>query len=111
ARGPGGRRGRFQAALIDVGCGGSLLADWLRSVGVQYLPVIVLTHNDDDHVRGLSQLVQRYRRHIGKVLFVVDRHAAEIPYYLDAQGWVRAGIIAASSRLETPQRARPGMGA
>jgi glyoxylase-like metal-dependent hydrolase (beta-lactamase superfamily II) len=107
---PGGKPGQFQASLIDVGTDGNLLADWLASVGVRRLPLIALTHNDEDHVHGLPALVQRYRRRIGRVLFLIDRDPDEIPFYLEAQGWAAGGIAAATGRLETPQHYRPGMG-
>jgi glyoxylase-like metal-dependent hydrolase (beta-lactamase superfamily II) len=107
---PGGRPGHFQASLIDVGTDGGRLADWLDSVGVRRIPLIALTHNDEDHVRGLPALVHRYRRRIGRLLFLIDRDPDDIPYYLDADNWAEAGIIEECGRLETPRRYRPGMG-
>jgi competence protein ComEC len=115
---PGGRIGQFQASLIDVGTDGDRLADWLHSIGVRRIPLIALTHNDEDHVRGLVKLVHRFnpapgrgRPRIGRVLFLIDREPRDIPFYLDAQGWAQSGLIAESGRLETPQTAQPGMGA
>jgi beta-lactamase superfamily II metal-dependent hydrolase len=104
---PGGRPGHFQASLIDVGTDGDRLADWLRSVGVRYIPLIALTHNDEDHVRGLAALVHRYRGQVGRVLFLIDRNPDNIPFYLDAQDWREAGVIAGTGRLETPHDYRP----
>jgi competence protein ComEC len=114
---PGGRPGQFQASLIDVGTDGDRLADWLHSIGVRKIPVIALTHNDEDHIRGLANLVHRFnpppRRgpRVGRVFFLVDRDPADIPFYLDAQSWVQDGLIAQAARLETPNAAPPGMGA
>jgi beta-lactamase superfamily II metal-dependent hydrolase len=114
---PGGRDGQFQASLIDVGCDGNRLADWLRSVEVHRIPLIALTHNDEDHVRGLPQLVQRFRLssarghpRIGRVLFVIDRDPVDIPFYLDADAWRREGLIEETGRLETPGQYRPSPG-
>jgi beta-lactamase superfamily II metal-dependent hydrolase len=114
---PGGRPEQFQVSLIDIGTDGDLLADWLDSIGVRKIAVIALTHNDEDHIRGLAKLVYRFnpspRREprIGQVFFLVDRDPAEIPFYLDAQSWVRDHLIAQVARLEAPDNARPGMGA
>jgi beta-lactamase superfamily II metal-dependent hydrolase len=114
---PGGRPGQFQASLIDVGTDGDRLADWLHAVGVRGIPIITLTHNDEDHIRGLERLVHRFnplpRRGpwIGRVFFLVDRDPADIPFYLDTQSWVQDGLIAQVARLETPDAAKPGMGA
>jgi beta-lactamase superfamily II metal-dependent hydrolase len=110
---PAGEEDQFQASLIDVGVEGGRLADWLESVGVQRIPLIAITHNDDDHVCGLPELVWRFRRRIGRLLFVIDRDPAghpPIPFYADAQRWVARGSIVAMERLETPQEFRPGLG-
>jgi beta-lactamase superfamily II metal-dependent hydrolase len=107
---PGGWPGQSQASLIDVGTDGDRLADWLGSIGVRHIPLIALTHNDADHVRGLPALIQRYRRRIGRVLFLIDRNPDDIPYYLGAADWAATGIIAEVGRLETPRPYRPGMG-
>jgi competence protein ComEC len=107
---PGGRASQSQASLIDVGTDGDRLADWLRSIGVRRIPLIALTHNDSDHVRGLPALVQRYRRRIGRVLFLIDRNPDDISYHLDAENWAATGIIEEVGRLETSRQYRPGMG-
>jgi glyoxylase-like metal-dependent hydrolase (beta-lactamase superfamily II) len=96
--------------LIDVGCDGDRLAGWLSSIGVRYIPVIALTHNDEDHVQGLPALVHKYLRRIGDVLFLIDRDPTDIPFYLDAQSWAEAGVISSTTRLETPLCYRRGMG-
>ena len=107
---PKGRPSQSQASLIDVGTDGDQLADWFGSIGVRRIPLIALTHNDADHICGLPTLVQRYRRRIGRVLFLIDRNPADIPFFLDAEDWVATGIIAEVGRLETSRHYRPGMG-
>jgi beta-lactamase superfamily II metal-dependent hydrolase len=108
---PGGRHGQSQASLIDVGTDGDQLAKWLGSIQVVRIPLIALTHNDEDHVKGLPALIQRYRRRIGRVLFVIDREPLDdIPYYLDAENWAASGLVEEVGRLETPTRANPDMG-
>jgi glyoxylase-like metal-dependent hydrolase (beta-lactamase superfamily II) len=115
---PGGAATSFQACLIDVGVDGDALAEWLQSIGVQRIPLIALTHNDEDHIRGLPRLVHRYRPirrrvppRIGRLLFLIDRDPPDdIPYYLDAEQWVATGLVEETGRLETPRRYRPGMG-
>ena len=82
---PKGRPSQSQASLIDVGTDGDQLADWFGSIGVRRIPLIALTHNDADHICGLPTLVQRYRRRIGRVLFLIDRNPADIPFFLDAE--------------------------
>jgi competence protein ComEC len=114
---PGGRPGQFQASLVDVGTDGNRLADWLHSIGVRKIAVIALTHNDEDHVRGLEQLVYRFNPppkrgpRVDRVFFLVDRDPVGIPFYLDAQSWAQDGLIGRVARLETPDAAPPGMGA
>jgi len=58
-------------------------------------------------------LVWRFRRRIGRVLFVIDRDPTghpPIPFYTDVQHWVARGSIAATGRLERPYQFRPGLG-
>lgn len=108
---PGGSASQFQASLIDVGCDGARLAAWLRSIGVVRIPLLVLTHNDQDHIRGLDALVVQYQRKIVQVRYVVDRDPKRISYFTVIQDWVKGGIVKSSQRLETPLESRPGMGA
>jgi beta-lactamase superfamily II metal-dependent hydrolase len=105
----GGGRG-FQAAVVDVGVDGNKFAQWLRASGVRYIPLIVLTHNDEDHVFGLSDLVRTFQGQIGQILFVVDRDSEDIPYWLDSQHWADQSVIGSVDVLSTPKSAKPSMG-
>jgi len=107
---PNGSLGHYQASLIDLGVDGKRLAIWLDDIGVRRIPLIALSHNDEDHVFGLESVVQAYRRRIGRLLFVVDRPPELIPYWLEAQRWVADGWVGQIGQLDTPAAARPGMG-
>ncbi|MEX0714480.1 MAG: MBL fold metallo-hydrolase [Pirellulales bacterium] len=105
-----GSWGDGRATLVDVGADGRRLAHWLRGLGVTYLPLIVATHNDRDHVRGLTQLVCQYRGRIGRLRFLRDR-GADPPFWQDALYWGEAGWIESIERLEAPAQPNPGDGA
>jgi hypothetical protein len=94
----------LQAVVIDVGVDGTRLARWLHDVGVRHIPLIVLTHNDEDHIFGLDGLVQGFRARVGQVRFVVDRAPQDIPFWVPAQHWLRAGLVGGVEEL----RARTG---
>jgi glyoxylase-like metal-dependent hydrolase (beta-lactamase superfamily II) len=99
---PEGRRSDLQAVVIDVGVDGTELSRWLRSVGVRYIPLIALTHNDKDHILGLEGLVQGFRRHVGQVRFVIDRDPEDIPFYLPAQQWQVERTIGNVDEIRVP---------
>ncbi len=90
---PSGKAGDRAAFVIDVGVDGAALAMWLRSVGVRHLPLVLLTHNDRDHILGLDDLVQGFRKRVGTIGFVVDRDPEDIPYWISAQQWVRDKVV------------------
>ena len=54
------RRRSFQATVIDAGGAGAQLAQRLDGLGVQRIAAIALTHNDGDHIRGLTALCLLY---------------------------------------------------
>jgi competence protein ComEC len=107
---PRGDPGDLQASLIDLGADGPRLVAWLKEAGVRRIPLIALTHNDDDHILGLEWVVRAYGMRIGQLLFVVDRPPARIPFWLEAEAWKNKGIIEGTGQLDTPAVARPGMG-
>jgi competence protein ComEC len=107
---PGRKRGQFQAAVIDVGVAGTRLVRCLQGLGVQRLSAICLTHNDADHVRGLTALVGAYRKRIGTVWLLVDRPLVPGSVWLPVQQWVEDGWVAAVERLEAPAECPPGIG-
>ena len=103
---PSGR----DAIVIDVGVDGGKLARWLRSIGVRYLPLILLTHNDDDHIFGLDALVQGFRKRVGTVGFLVDRDPDDIPYWIPAQQWAQNKVIAEVEEIRSRTRAEEPCG-
>lgn len=90
---PSGKAGDRAAVVIDVGVDGAALARWLRSVGVRHLPLVLLTHNDRDHISGLDALIQGFRKQVGTVGFVVDRDPEDIPFWLPVQQWVHDKVV------------------
>lgn len=100
----------YQAALIDVGVAGKQLADWLKRIGVRRIPLVVLTHNHDDHVKGLAALVEAYAGYIGAVKFVVDQPPGQIPFWTPIQEWLKVGKIGAAGQVDPLDTAEPGQG-
>jgi competence protein ComEC len=98
---PAGGADDSQAVVIDVGVDGTQLARWLRDIGVRHIPLIVLTHNDEDHICGLDGLVQGFRRRIGQVRFVIDRGPQDILFWVPAQEWQRDGVIGGIEELRS----------
>lgn len=107
---PGRRARQYQATVIDAGVAGTHLASCLEGLGVRRLPAVCLTHNDADHVRGLTALVQAYRKRIGTVWLLVDRSRVPDSVWLPAQRWLEGGWVSAVERLEAPAECPPGTG-
>jgi competence protein ComEC len=101
----------FQAALIDVGVDGHAVADWLDRMGVHRIVLIALTHNDEDHIRGLLEVVVAYQGRIEQLRFVPDRPTSDIPFWIDAQRWRHNGWVRSVDQLSAPSAATPDMGA
>ncbi|MEL4504509.1 ComEC/Rec2 family competence protein [Luteococcus sp. H138] len=53
------RAGVGQAVLVDVGPEPGPTLACLRALGVQHIPLLVLTHYHDDHIQGLDGLLQQ----------------------------------------------------
>ncbi len=102
--------GGHQAALIDLGADGVRLGRWLKGIGVTRIPLIVLTHNHDDHIKGLTALVEAFAGHVGGVKFVVDQPPERIPYWIPIQDWLRNGKIGTADVVCSSATARPGDG-
>ena len=101
---------RSEAALIDVGTDGGRLARWLKSIGVRRISLVVLTHNHDDHIKGLTSLVEAFPRDVGDVRFVLDRPHDEIPFWMRIQQWVGTGKIRSAGVVDAPETSEPGRG-
>jgi competence protein ComEC len=99
-----------QAALIDVGVEGERLAEWLKTFGVRRIPLVVLTHNHEDHIKGLAPLVEAFPGQIGDVRFVIDQAPGEIPFWIVLQRWRAAGKIGSADVIYPPDTSQPGNG-
>jgi competence protein ComEC len=99
-----------QAALIDVGIDGERLARWLRTVGVRRIPLVVLTHNHEDHIKGLASLIRAFPRLVGDVRFVVEQASGEIPFWISLQKWRAAGKIGSANIIYPPDTSQPSNG-
>jgi competence protein ComEC len=104
------RRRSFQATVIDAGGAGAQLAQRLDGLGVQRIAAIALTHNDGDHIRGLTALVQAYRGRVGDVWLLTDRGTAPHSIWMPVQQWLEQGWTQRIRRLEAPAEAPPGVG-
>jgi competence protein ComEC len=100
----------YEAALIDVGADGERLAGWLEGIGVRRIPLVVLTHNHADHIKGLTSLVEAFARDVGDVRFVVDQPPDEIPFWMRIQGWLGLGKIRSAGVVYPPETSEPGWG-
>ncbi len=100
----------LRAAIVDAGTNGNRLAKWLKSVGVRHIPAIVLTHNHNDHIRGIADLVEAYAGKVGKLYYVIDQPPAEIPYWLPIQRWLEKKKITAAVKVCPEDTADPTHG-
>lgn len=105
-----GRPQEFQAGIVDVGGNGQQLAKWLRHYGVTRLVAIALTHHDDDHIRGLGQLVQAFQGRIETLWILPDRADHPKRLWVPTQMWRDRGWIRRVKRLEAPSERPPGLG-
>jgi beta-lactamase superfamily II metal-dependent hydrolase len=105
-----GRPTEFQAAIVDVGGNGKQLAKWLRHYGVTRLVLVALTHHDDDHIRGLGQLVQAYKQKIETLWILPERTVHPRRLWIPSQKWRDDGWIRRIKRLEAPSERPPGLG-
>lgn len=64
-----------KAIVIDCGPkGGSrIVLDLLRRANVRWIEVLVLTHNDEDHVGALGDLLGKFPNQIGEIFYSADR--------------------------------------
>ena len=105
-----GRPAEFQAVIVDVGVTGKQLAKWLKHYGVKRIVAVVLTHHDSDHIRGLGQLVQAFKREIGTVWVLPDRGDHPKRLWIPIQKWADDGWVRCVKRLEAPLERPPGLG-
>jgi len=106
---PGRTPAAYQATVVDVGEKGVRLAQWLRTMRVDRIPAILLTHNDSDHVGSLAALVEAYKTKIGKLRFGFDRRSAP-SFWAPLEDWRTQGWIQSYDMLGTPAFFRPGAG-
>jgi len=100
----------YQAALIDVGVAGRRLAAWLKRVGVRRVPLVVLIHNHDDHIKGLAPLVEAFAKQVGDVRFVIDQPPEQLPFWTPIQEWRAAGKIRSADVVYPPDTFQPSRG-
>jgi hypothetical protein len=100
----------LRAAIVDAGTNGNRLAKWLKSVGVRQIPAIVLTHNHNDHIRGVADLVEAYAGKVGKLYYVIDQPPAKIPFWLPIQQWLEKKKIAAAVKVCPEDASEPTHG-
>jgi competence protein ComEC len=77
---PGGR----QAVLVDCGRGGSAaVLDYLRQSSILELPLVFMTHSDEDHVGGMLEVLDNFWGTVGALAFLPDRvvNMSENPHY------------------------------
>ncbi len=99
-----------QAALIDVGVDGKRLARWLKRIKVRRIPLVVLTHNHSDHIKGLAALVEEFASKVGDIRFVIDQPPEQLPFWSPIQAWRAAGKIGSASVVYPPDTFEAGTG-
>ncbi len=92
-----------QNVLYDGGRAATVVLDYLESVGVSSLDLVIASHPDADHIGGLRAVVEAYRRQF----YLDDDIVAETDVYQELTTSVRALGIA---ELE-PTARRVGLGA
>ena len=105
-----GRQKEFQAAIVDVGGNGQKLSKWLRRYGVTRLVTIALTQYDDDHIRGLGQLVHAFQGKVDTLWILPERADHPKRLWVPTQMWRDRGWIRRVKRLEAPSERPPGLG-
>ena len=69
-----------------------------------------MTHNHDDHIKGLTSLVEAFPHDVGDVRFVVDQPPDAIPFWMRIQEWLAAGKIRSAGLVDAPETSGPGRG-
>ncbi len=79
-----------QNVLYDGGRAATVVLDYLESVGVSSLDLVIASHPDADHIGGLRAVVEAYRRQF----YLDDDIVAETDVYQELTTSVRALGIA-----------------
>lgn len=68
-----------EVMLIDVGekSDGEMITQFLKEIGVKRIDYLIGTHSDDDHIGGMSNIIQNFE--IGN-LYIPDREATNEAY-------------------------------
>jgi len=100
----------LRAAIVDAGTDGKQLAKWLKNVGVLHIPALVLTHNHDDHVRGVTDLVEAFAGKVDTLYYVIDQPPDRIPHWLPIQRWLEKKKIKKAAQACPDDTAEPTHG-
>jgi len=66
--------GGANAVVVDCGStGDKRVHDHLSHIKVKELPLVVLTHSDDDHIGGIMTVLENFRGRVGEIAFNPDR--------------------------------------
>ena len=99
---------RRRCVVIDAGPSGAVMDALLASLGAERVEVVVVTHNDADHSRGIGAILRRYHRTIGSIYFLQDRPVPEIRWLSElraSMGQRLRPLLKKFRRLETGEAA------
>ncbi len=101
--------GKSRAIIIDCARSSYLPLRVLRRLGIKTIEVLVVTHNDIDHVGGAAGIVERYPGTINKVYYLCDRPLEDIMLFRLCKNEIAQGRMEDEDviRLELSQKQEP----
>jgi beta-lactamase superfamily II metal-dependent hydrolase len=102
--------GDSRAIVIDCPKQGAMVAlRLLERHSIAAIDVLAVTHNDSDHDRGASDILNEYAGRVGSVFYVQDRPAPDMAFARTAVYHLDKGYLRPSDfhRLEVNPRGRP----
>jgi competence protein ComEC len=99
--------GAGRALVIDTGRRASDLLQLLHHLKVVELPILALSHLDDDHAGGAPGILTEFRKRIGKICYPNDHRVRETPFWKKLWSEVNGGHLGSDQLVRLEYEKQP----